>query len=50
MGYFTYAHYALAVRFYGLESIHSRYIIKDVIFFVSSEVFFSKQNSILIFL
>ena len=34
MGYFDYAHYALAVRFYGLESIHTRYIIRDVVFYV----------------
>ena len=35
MGYFDYAHYALTIRFYGLESIHNRYTIKDVNFFVS---------------
>lgn len=35
MGYFDYPHYALTIRFYGLESIHNRYTIKDVNFFVS---------------
>lgn len=35
MGYFDYSHYALTIRFYGLESIHNRYVIRDVIFFVS---------------
>nr|CAG4634689.1 EOG090X03I5 [Alona affinis] len=36
MGYFDYAHYALAIRFYGLESIHNRYIIRDVTFYFRS--------------
>jgi hypothetical protein len=36
MGYFDYSHYALTIRFYGLESIHNRYVIRDVIFFVSA--------------
>nr|CAG4642397.1 EOG090X03I5 [Evadne anonyx] len=36
MGYFNYAHYALTIRFYGLESIHSRYSIKDVNFYFRS--------------
>nr|CAG4649198.1 EOG090X03I5 [Scapholeberis mucronata]SVE93522.1 EOG090X03I5 [Scapholeberis mucronata] len=36
MGYFDYAHYALTIRFYGLESIHTRYTIKDVNFFFRS--------------
>lgn len=35
MSYFNYAHYALAIRFYGLESIHSRYTIKDINFYVN---------------
>lgn len=35
MGYFDFAHYALTIHFYGLESIHTRYTIKDVNFFVS---------------
>nr|SVE76910.1 EOG090X03I5 [Daphnia lumholtzi] len=36
MGYFDYSHYALTIRFYGLESIHNRYIIRDVIFYFRS--------------
>ncbi|XP_046655342.1 transmembrane protein 181-like [Daphnia pulicaria] len=36
MGYFDYSHYALTIRFYGLESIHNRYVIRDVIFFFRS--------------
>ncbi len=35
MGNFDFAHYFLTVKFYGLESIHSRYTIKDIHFYVS---------------
>nr|CAG4643098.1 EOG090X03I5 [Ilyocryptus agilis] len=36
MGYFDYSHYVLTIRFYGLESIHARYTIKDINFFFRS--------------
>nr|CAG4644664.1 EOG090X03I5 [Leptodora kindtii] len=36
VGYFDYAHYALTVRFYGLESIHARYTIEDINFYFRS--------------
>nr|CAG4636043.1 EOG090X03I5 [Eubosmina coregoni]SVE69704.1 EOG090X03I5 [Eubosmina coregoni] len=36
MGFFNYPHYTLSIRFYGLESIHKRYVINDVNFFFRS--------------
>ena len=48
MGYFNYAHYALTIRFYGLESIHSRYSIKDVNFYVKIALIQTYSNGKLI--
>nr|CAG4640732.1 EOG090X03I5 [Eulimnadia texana] len=36
LGYIEFSSYFLTVRFHGLESIHSRYTIKDIIFYFRS--------------
>jgi hypothetical protein len=44
LGFLDYTHYILTVHFFGLESFHLRYAIKEVTFYVS---FNNKYNIIL---
>lgn len=36
LGFLDYAHYIITVRFFGLESFHQRYKIKELKFYVSN--------------